>query len=232
MLPWVEDNKRLGEIVEEHKELCEYIVCHADVKGMRFNKWTKVEHGLDINALSSYRRVYAGHIHHRQETRNVLYTGTPYQMDRGDRDNQKGFYVLDLQKDSIVETFVANTQSPTYKKFDIYDVLEMSIDQVNREFNNAFVDIMIGINFVNKLSVTRFLDLVSGSNHRKIEFFTYVEETKDVASTQEFNPDEQFNVIDIFRSYLKTQEYSHGFKVNLAKKFIEIHNSVKLESVT
>jgi len=87
MLPWVEDTAKLSQIIEDHKDVCNYIVCHADIKGLRFNKWTKVEHGLEINSLSTYNRVYAGHIHHRQEFKNVLYTGTPYQMDRGDRDN-------------------------------------------------------------------------------------------------------------------------------------------------
>lgn len=230
MLPWVEDTNRINQIIDDHRDLCNYIVCHADIKGLRFNKWTKVEHGIEVDALSSYRRVYAGHIHHRQEFKNVLYTGTPYQMDRGDRDNVKGFYELSLTGDTISEKFIENTKSPVYKKFDIYELLEMPTAKVISELNNAFVDIMISTSFVNKFPVTRFLEKVSGAAHRKIEFFTYVDQVKDEASQIEFNPEDQFNVIDIFKSYIKSKDYSQSFKMELAKNFIEIHNSVKQQS--
>jgi len=230
MLPWVEDTNRLNQIITDHKELCEYIVCHADIKGLRFNKWTKVEHGIEVDMLSSYKRVYAGHIHHRQEFKNVLYTGTPYQMDRGDRGNTKGFYQLDVSSQTLTEKFIENTNSPVYKKFDIFELLEMPANEVIEKLNNSFVDIMISVNFVNKFSVTRFLELISKSTHRKVEFFTYVDQTSDESTTVDFNPEDQFNVIDIFKSYLKTKDYSQTFKTELAQKFIEIHNLVKQQT--
>jgi hypothetical protein len=227
MLPWVEDNSRINQIITDHSDLCEYIVCHADIKGLRFNKWTKVEHGIEVDQLTSYKRVYAGHIHHRQEFKNVLYTGTPYQMDRGDRDNTKGYYELTLEKASITERFIENTQSPVYKKFDIYELLELSTDSVINLLNNSFVDVMISVNFVNKFSVARFLETISKSTHRKIEFFTYVDEVKDDNTASEFNPEDQFNIIDIFKVFIKSRDYSQSFKTDLARKFIEIHGIVK-----
>ena len=230
MLPWVEDTNRLNQIIEDHKNLCEYIVCHADIKGLRFNKWTKVEHGIEMDTLSEYRRVYAGHIHHRQEFKNVLYTGTPYQMDRGDRDNVKGFYELTLVQDSISERFIENTKSPVYKKFDILELLEMPTAQVIEVMNNAFVDIMISTSIVNKFPVTRFLEVISQSTHRKVEFFTYVDQIKDDTAQIEFNPEDQFNVLDIFKSYVRSKDYSQTLKIDLAKKFMEIHNLVKQQA--
>jgi DNA repair exonuclease SbcCD nuclease subunit len=227
MLPWVEKTEDIVRIIKDHENLCDYIVCHADVKGLRFNKWTKVEHGLELKDLSSYKRVYAGHIHHRQEQANVLYTGTPYQMDRGDRDNVKGFYSLDLTSSKIAETFIENTNSPTYKKFDIYEVLEMSPNEICEQFANSFVDIMIGITIANKFSVTRFLETIAKSTHRKIEFFTYVEETTEIQTDLDLSSDDQFSVMDIFKKYIKTKDYSKAFKISLAKRFFDIHNSVK-----
>lgn len=230
MLPWVEDSNKITEIIKNNAALCEYIVCHADIKGLRFNKWTKVEHGLEVNDLASYTRVYSGHIHHRQEFKNVLYTGTPYQMDRGDRDNVKGFYQLDLTSSTIVETFIENTCSPVYKKYDILELLELSTTEVVNLLSNAFVDIMISVNFVNKFSVTRFLEAISKAKYRKIEFFTYVDQVTDEATT-DFNPEDQFNILDIFKSYLKSKDYPISFKTDLAKKFIEIDKLVKEQSI-
>ena len=230
MLPWVENINQLNQIIVDYSELCDYIICHTDIKGLRFNKWTKVEHGLDINSLSCYKRVYSGHIHHRQEFKNVLYTGTPYQMDRGDRDNIKGFYQLDVSTPTLVETFIENTVSPTYKKFDIYDLLEKPVNEEIELLNNSFVDIMISVNFVNVFSVNRFLEAISKSTHRKVEFFTYVDEAHNQAANIEFNPEDQFNVIDIFKTFVKSREYSQTFRLDLSRKFVEIYNTVKQAS--
>ena len=204
MLPWIEDLNRLSNTVNDYINLCQYIVCHADIKGLKFNKWTQVEHGIEIEALDSYKRVYGGHIHHRQATRNVLYTGTPYQMDRGDMGNSRGFYQLDVSTPELTEEFVLNDLSPTFVKFDIMTVLEMTLSEIEHSFKNNFVDIMINVNFANRFSVTRFLEEISSATHRKIEFFTYVDQNQAEAEMNaEFNPEEGFNITDIFKMYVK-----------------------------
>jgi DNA repair exonuclease SbcCD nuclease subunit len=231
MLPWIEDMSVLSNKVNDYRNLCQYIICHADIKGLKFNKWTHVEHGIEIDALNTYKRVYGGHIHHRQERDNILYTGTPYQMDRGDIGNVKGFYQLEVDSPVLVEKFIENTQSPTFVKFDIMNILELPISEIYKKFNNNFIDIMININFANKLSVTRFLEEISNIPHRKIEFFTYTDQTEADAEMQsDFNPEDGFNISDIFKMYLKSKEYSQDVKMNLAKKFIEIHQFVKSQN--
>ena len=45
-----------------------------------------------------------------------------------------------------------------------------------------------------------------------------------------FNPEDGFNISDIFKMYLKSKEYSQDAKINLAKKFIEIHQFVKSQN--
>jgi DNA repair exonuclease SbcCD nuclease subunit len=230
MLPWVEDTKRITELISDHKNICDYVICHADIKGVRFNRWTKVEHGVEVSDLYSYKRVYSGHIHIRQTLKNVLYTGTPYQMDRGDRDNTKGFYELLLTDSGITETFIENTASPVYKKFEIFEVLEWPLAKVMKEFENSFVDIMINTKFVNNFPVTRFLELLSKCSYRKIEFFTYLENSDESTETFDFDPEEPFNIVDIFKQYVKLQNYSRVQAVDIAKKFIELHQRVKNES--
>ena len=230
MLPWVENAQELSSIVSKHIGLCEYIICHADIKGASFDKWTKVEHGLDVKVIESYSRVWAGHIHRRQSFKNVVYTGTPYQMDRGDIGNDKGFYVLGVDG-QLTEEFVPNTFSPVFTKYDAYDLMELSPIEIENLFKNSFVDIMISIKLVNNFSVSRFLDLISKSTHRKVEFFTYVDQDPESTQQVDFNPEDHLNTIDIFKSYLKTKDYTQSFKIELAKKFLEIHNSVKSNSV-
>ena len=228
MLPWVEDYTRLAGIVEDYTDSAKYIVCHADVKGLTLNKFAKVEHGLELNALKSYNRVYAGHIHIRQEKKNLLYTGTPYQMDRGDRDNQKGHYILDVSGPEIVESFVPNLVSPTFLKLDMYDILEMTISEINQKFKNNFVDIMIDVSFANRLSITNFLEKIADSKYRKVEFFTYVgSQESDEAQTIEFDIQDEFNIGDIFSHYLNSKDYSQTVKDDLTQRFNQTFKKVK-----
>lgn len=230
MLPWVESAQEISQIVLKHKGLCDYIICHTDIKGASFDKWTKVEHGLDSKLLESFTRIWVGHIHRKQSFKNVVYTGTPYQMDRGDIGNDRGFYILDLSGDQIIETFVLNTFSPTFKKFDAYELMDLSPDQIEEQFSNSYIDIMISLNLVNNFSVSRFLEIISKSNHKKLEFFTYADQESNSTQHIDFNPEDHLNTIDIFKTYLKTKDYNQSFKIELAKKFMEIHNSVKSNS--
>lgn len=230
MVPWIEEPKKLKSILADHLSFCQYVICHTDMIGFKFNKWVTVEKGLDPKTLEEYKRVYSGHIHIRQQKGNILYTGSPYQMDRGDSDNVKGFYVLGVNTQTLEETFITNTYSPIFVKYKINDILEMSIHEILKAFNNNFVDILIDISFANKFNITRFLEEISQSKHRKLEFFTYsTQESKTIDISEDFDPDDNFNLVDIFKSYVKTKDYSRDFKKQVAIKFIDLHNRVKEE---
>jgi DNA repair exonuclease SbcCD nuclease subunit len=232
MLPWVEDTKTLGNHVADYAQMCKRIVCHADIKGLKFNRWTKVEHGLEVTALSQYDRVYSGHIHHRQEQGNILYTGTPYQMDRGDRGNTKGYYIIDA-KDNYKETFIENQVSPNYVKYDICELLDMNIKELTSLLSNNFVDVMIEINMSNKIPISQFLSVLEQVKYRKVEFFTYTSSDSSNEITTELSLDlsssDKFDVFEIFKTYLNSKQYSQSIKKDLVTKFFEIQERAKNE---
>lgn len=231
MLPWVEDTKTLGNYVADYANMCKRIVCHADIKGLKFNRWTKVEHGLEITALSQYDRVYSGHIHHRQEQGNILYTGTPYQMDRGDRGNTKGYYIIDA-KDNYKETFVENLASPNYVKYDICELLDMNIEQLTGLLTNNFVDVMIEINLSNKIPISQFLSVLEQVKYRKIEFFTYTSDSSGAPTTEislDLSSSDKFDAFEIFKTYLNSKQYTQSMKKDLVTKFFEIQERAKQE---
>ena len=230
MLPWMEDPDKLSKVVTDHSDFCQYIVCHTDIRTFKFNKWRNVEVGLDPIDLKDFKKVYCGHIHIRQEKENILYTGSPYQMDRGDIGNGRGFYKLDVTGEEVIETFVRNNHSPHFVKYDMKDLLEMSVSSIYAAFNNNFVDVMMEAGMANRISIPRFLEEIPDSKHRKLEFFTYSQETKERERTKsEFNPEGSFNITEIFKNYLKSKDYPKETKVKLAKKFVELHTAVKME---
>jgi hypothetical protein len=149
-------------------------------------------------------------------------------MDRGDRDNQKGHYILDVTGSELVEQFVPNLVSPTFLKIDMYDILEMTIAEINQKFKNNFVDVMIDVSFANRISITNFLEKIADSKYRKVEFFTYVgSQESDEAQTVEFDIQDEFNIGDIFSHYLNAKDYSQTVKDDLTQRFNQTFKKVK-----
>ena len=78
--------------------------------------------------------IITGHFHLKDERKfkngKILYLGNPFQMDFGDAESEKGFYVLDFDK--IQEpVFYKNTVSPKHKKLLLSELI--SFDGVTPE---------------------------------------------------------------------------------------------------
>lgn len=232
LLPWEHDNEKLTQVIKENEGTADYIICHADIKSAQFNRFVRVETGLEPKALSKYKKVYAGHIHIRQEFNRagsvVSYTGTPYQMDRGDVKNQKGFDILTLSNDGVVETFVPNKFSPEFVKWNVYKLLNMSTDDIRAAFANNFVDISVDTRIADRFTPTTFLELIGESGARSIEFTNYSSETdvkvKDLA--QSITNDE-FSLDGIFELYCDQKTYDNLLRKKITDKFRGYLKSVR-----
>jgi len=226
MLPWEHDADILSKTVESYANSCDYILCHADIKDFKLNKWAKIEHGLELSKLSSYKRIYSGHIHTRQEHKNVLYIGTPYHLDRGDVDNIKGFYKLNLEGENIKEYFYENTYSPRYIKYDINSIINLNIKEIRSIFNNNFVDISISNDLAKTFPLTKFLDLVK-DGHRSIEFRPYSDteeiNIEKISSTGTYD----YNIYEVLSDYIDMREIPKTLSNKIINKFKEIHTELK-----
>jgi len=92
---------------------------HFEIETFKMNSYKVCEEGVKIkDLLKKSELVVSGHFHTRHEKKfgkgTILYCGNPFQMDFGDVDNEKGYYVLDL--DNMEYEFTPNTISPIYKK--------------------------------------------------------------------------------------------------------------------
>jgi DNA repair exonuclease SbcCD nuclease subunit len=226
MLPWIENLDSLKSAVHSNRK-SQYIFCHADVKGFNLNRVTKLEHGLENKDLSTFKRIYSGHIHIRQEKGNVLYVGTPYEMDRGDRGNEKGFYVLDVSGESVIEKFIPNTVSPKHVKFDIMDLLVLNQDQVKELFVNNFVDISIESELSQKFPLSQFTDLIKDFGHRRVEFSSYSLEQLKTRSEVELNTNYEYNIFSILDEKLNQMNLPISQSTPLINKFKEIYDSLR-----
>jgi hypothetical protein len=156
-----------------------------------------------------------------------VYVGTPYEMDRGDRGNTKGFFVLDVSEKKITEKFIENEVSPKHKKFDVFDVLEMTPEQLKSEIQNNFVDLTIDSEFSKRFPLTRFVELIKEFGHRRLEFFPYSVEQQKAKSEIEMGSDYEYNIFSILEENIKDLNLSPLHAKEIREKFKEIYDSLK-----
>ena len=135
----------LGDCNDENKELVkfdkrvDYAFMHTDISKMKFDNGMTIVGAVDAEKFAG--KVISGHIHKRQETDKVVYVGSPYQMSRGDIDNQKGIYKLVLSTGEMV--FTPNNYSPIFQKIDITKFLNFTDKERMDALKNNYTDIVI-----------------------------------------------------------------------------------------
>ena len=154
MLQFVEGRKNiakvaaipyLGDCNDENKELvkfdkrADYAFMHTDISKMKFDYGMTIVGAVDAEKFAG--KVISGHIHKRQETDKVVYVGSPYQMSRGDIDNQKGIYKLVLSTGEMI--FTPNDYSPIFQKIDITKFLNFTDKERMDALKNNYTDIVI-----------------------------------------------------------------------------------------
>ena len=92
--------------------------------------------------------------------------GSPYELTRSDMGNPKGIHLLDLSTDKLY--FFENQISPKFKRFQFSDLLEMNLEEINKEFSNNFVDIFIDPQMALKAPLDILTDAIE--QPRRIQF--------------------------------------------------------------
>jgi hypothetical protein len=202
-LPWCSTPAQEAEILSKYEKKADYVFSHSEMKGLMLNRKSKQEHGNDIKNFDPFKRVYSGHIHYSQKSKNVIMVGNAYQMTRSDCDNTKGVYILDLTTGK--HEFIENTFSPKFVKLKLTEIYDTPIGKIKDMMRNNFVDLYIPSDVPIKYNLSGFMSLVQ-HEVRRIEPNIYDEKT----------------YIDIDNI---TEEVQNGYKnfnvINLCNKFVE-----------
>jgi DNA repair exonuclease SbcCD nuclease subunit len=145
---------------------------HFEIETFKMNSYKVCEEGIKIkDLLQKASIIISGHFHTRHEktfgSGTILYCGNPFQMDFGDLDNTKGYYILDL--DTLEYEFNENVISPQYKKIHLSELVQLgTIDSsVRAILTNNIVKLKIDKNItqedidvlINKLTQLKPLNL-------------------------------------------------------------------------
>jgi DNA repair exonuclease SbcCD nuclease subunit len=131
---------------------CDVIVGHFEILNFKMNTHKVCDHGFESESLlDKTKLVITGHFHcrdHRKYTngKSIIYLGSPYELDFGDREQTKGFTILDTNDLSL--ELVENHTTPKHKKIKISDLLDnkINLENISDELQNNFISLCVDRN--------------------------------------------------------------------------------------
>jgi len=122
---------------------------HLEIESFKMNGFKTCDHGLKTrDLLSKAKLILSGHFHLRDERvyneGTIVYVGNPFQMDFGDLDGIKGYYLLDLE--TLKYEFHENNISPKHKKITLTELTtakSLTGADINEMVNGHFVKFVV-----------------------------------------------------------------------------------------
>jgi len=205
-----------GEIEEEYAKanICDYIFAHTDIAGFKYDNGFDIKKGARLQKIPGVKRLYSGHIHKRQEHKGSVYIGSPYSTKRSDIGNKKGVYIIDTETD--YQEFIPNTFSPIFQRIQLEELIEMTLEKAYKILENNYTDIIVPDKYIHLFNLTKFIDLLSGCNYKRIE--TRTEKNKfDDSFSEILNDSEIKDIITLLEN-----------NIDILDKNPEIINKLKL----
>jgi len=116
-VPWKYVTKE--KIQEYHTD---YLISHFGVNEAVLNSGISIVSDVALKDLSHFKTVLLGHYHKPQFLKNLYYVGSPIHLDRGEKNEDKRFLVVDTDK-HIIDSILTEG----YKKY-----YELKIDAENK----------------------------------------------------------------------------------------------------
>ena len=121
-VPWLVDEADFRQRVAKQNIDIDYCFGHFEVSGFSYNQHTVNLHGLDPNVLfDNFPMTFTGHFHKRscrvKGDSRIQYLGCPYQITRNDKNEDKGFAILDVLTGEYDFHFGKNTMKFVEIKF-------------------------------------------------------------------------------------------------------------------
>lgn len=144
-VPWIEEIDEQKKLLKSQHNV-DYVFGHLEIGGAKTSSKGNMIHTNNAISSTDFKKaqVYAGHIHIRQDYKNIHYVGCPYHKDRGDYNNKKGITILDIETGET--EFIENTFSPQFRKYLIYDILDKTVGELKKEWNNNYIDLVVNSN--------------------------------------------------------------------------------------
>lgn len=154
MIPWIckENENTITEFLNTYKtDLC---FGHFEFANFPMYKGIDAPHGMETDLFQKYELVLSGHYHTRSKRDNIVYIGTPYEMNWQDYGDDKGFHTFDLTTRKL--EFHQNPHKLFTKLiYDEKNIIDLDAYDLKNNFVRVIVtsknDLYTFDNFINKL---------------------------------------------------------------------------------
>ena len=141
-------------------------------------------------------------------------------------DNSKGVTLLDIE--SLEETYFKNEFSPKFKRFYFDQILDSTPDELEPQFRNNFVDIMIDPVMSLKAPLNQLTDILQ--SQKSIKFHPYDPDQANSLSQQIIDVEgRQFNVLDFIKEYVHNMDEDDSTKDKMYQSLVKLHSIVTLQ---
>jgi len=136
--PWKTDIKSLNPV--------DMLIGHFEIVNFKMNATKICDHGdSSTDLLEKAQSVITGHFHFREQRTYdkgyVLYLGSPYEMDFGDRGQNKGVSIIDFNDFSV--EFVNNDVTPKHYRVKISELLEKKYTDLPSLMKNNIISVYV-----------------------------------------------------------------------------------------
>jgi DNA repair exonuclease SbcCD nuclease subunit len=212
LLPWIcmENEEKSLKMIKKTK--VKIAMGHLECQGFRANRQIIMEHGLEANIFSNFKKVFSGHYHTRSDNGTVFYTGNPYEIYWTDVNDTRGFAIFDTE--TLDHTYINNP----YKMFyNIYyeDTNYQTFD--TREYENKIVKVIVRKK-TDTEKFEKFIDKLYSSNISEINII----ENFDIQEPLQFEALESEDTISILNRYIQEAEINLD-KTRIQKMIQEIY---------
>lgn len=188
------------------------LVGHFEIQNFKMNSFKVCEHGdTSDDLLKRAKTVVTGHFHLREHRKYengkyVLYLGSPYQMDFGDREHSKGISIIDFTSDSLNVEFVENLISPKHYRLKISELISHKYKDLESFVTNNFVSLYVDMHID-----TLTLDMLTSKlrQHNPLQFKT------------------EFNILDNAQAEIKEVK---KLSIDVETAFCEFINHVETKA--
>lgn len=151
------------------------LIGHFEIANFYMNATKICDHGEEsTDLLSKANAVITGHFHTREhrdykDGKYILYLGSPYEMDFGDRGQDKGVTIIDFSKNTFDTNFVINDVTPKHYRLRISELAQKKYQDLPAIIQGNFVSL-----YVDTKVDTLMLDLLISklTQHNPLQFRT------------------------------------------------------------
>jgi DNA repair exonuclease SbcCD nuclease subunit len=97
IVPWIarDNEQQIANFIAESES--DYLFGHFEIEGFAMYKGVEAQHGMNRDFFKKYKKVFSGHYHTRSDDGNIMYVGTPHELNWNDYDDPRGIHIFDSE---------------------------------------------------------------------------------------------------------------------------------------